>query len=169
MAEGEAEPMQEIAGAADATVAAASVPPASPSPQPNTAARSPSTQPVAAPSAGVVPGGEDWWAVLQPVRKMATNVGARIRNLVNAALLADPPPPAWARKKLEWSISKEVYKGNAAGPTKVRSQWFEPRKLNFKCLDTRAKQQHQHCGAHSSSSDLSAGWCITGMRRFPPR
>lgn len=58
-----------------------------------------------------------WAIVLEPVRKLATNVGARIRNCVRDALEMNPPD--WARETLEWSISKEVYKGNASGPTKV--------------------------------------------------
>ncbi|MCO5559923.1 hypothetical protein L7F22_013527 [Adiantum nelumboides] len=57
-----------------------------------------------------------WAIVLEPVRKLATNVGARIRNCVREALEMNPPD--WARETLEWSISKDVYKGNASGPTK---------------------------------------------------
>ncbi|CAI9092896.1 OLC1v1028255C2 [Oldenlandia corymbosa var. corymbosa] len=57
-----------------------------------------------------------WAQLLEPVRKLPTNVGARIRKCVNEALANDPPE--WARKVLEHSISKEVYKGNASGPTK---------------------------------------------------
>ena len=59
----------------------------------------------------------EWAQVLEPVRKLPTNVGARIRRCVNEALLRNPPE--WAKKILEHSISKEVYKGNASGPTKV--------------------------------------------------
>nr|GMD15082.1 methyl-cpg-binding domain-containing protein 9 [Ipomoea batatas] len=58
----------------------------------------------------------EWARVLEPVRKLPTNVGARIRKCINEAL--DKNPPEWARKILEHSISKEVYKGNASGPTK---------------------------------------------------
>ncbi|CAN6574930.1 unnamed protein product [Malus baccata var. baccata] len=57
-----------------------------------------------------------WAQVLEPVRKLPTNVGTRIRKCVYEALEKDPPE--WARKILEHSISKEVYKGNASGPTK---------------------------------------------------
>lgn len=57
-----------------------------------------------------------WAQVLEPVRKLPTNVGARIRKCIYDAL--DKDPPEWARKRLEHSISKEVYKGNASGPTK---------------------------------------------------
>ena len=59
----------------------------------------------------------DWAEPLEPVRKLPTNVGTRIRKCVYEAL--DRKPPEWARKILEHSISKEVYKGNASGPTKV--------------------------------------------------
>lgn len=59
----------------------------------------------------------EWAKLLEPVRKLPTNVGTRIRRCVYDALEKDPPE--WARKKLEHSISKEVYKGNASGPTKV--------------------------------------------------
>ncbi|XP_017439610.2 methyl-CpG-binding domain-containing protein 9 isoform X1 [Vigna angularis] len=58
----------------------------------------------------------EWAQMLEPVRKLPTNVGTRIRKCVYDALSKDPPE--WARKKLEHSISKEVYKGNASGPTK---------------------------------------------------
>ncbi|XP_057983188.1 methyl-CpG-binding domain-containing protein 9 isoform X2 [Malania oleifera] len=58
----------------------------------------------------------EWASTLEPVRKLPTNVGTRIRKCVHAAL--EKNPPAWARKILEHSISKDVYKGNASGPTK---------------------------------------------------
>ncbi|KAF3444674.1 hypothetical protein FNV43_RR14367 [Rhamnella rubrinervis] len=58
----------------------------------------------------------EWAQLLEPVRKLPTNVGTRIRKCVYDAL--DKNPPDWARKILEHSISKEVYKGNASGPTK---------------------------------------------------
>ena len=64
----------------------------------------------------------DWAKLLEPVRKLPTNVGTRIRRCVYDALAKDPPE--WAKKKLEHSISKEVYKGNASGPTKVLSKYF---------------------------------------------
>ncbi|GER32251.1 methyl-CPG-binding domain 9 [Striga asiatica] len=62
---------------------------------------------------GVIP---EWAQVLEPVRKLPTNVGARIRRCINEAL--EKNPPEWAKKILEHSISKSVYKGNASGPTK---------------------------------------------------
>ena len=65
----------------------------------------------------------EWAKVLEPVRKLPTNVGARIRRCINDALALNPPE--WARKILEHSISKEVYKGNASGPTKVLTRKME--------------------------------------------
>uniref|UniRef100_A0A2P2KDH3 Uncharacterized protein MANES_15G182800 n=1 Tax=Rhizophora mucronata TaxID=61149 RepID=A0A2P2KDH3_RHIMU len=59
----------------------------------------------------------EWARSLEPVRKLPTNVGTRIRKCVYDAL--EKNPPEWAQKRLEYSISKEVYKGNASGPTKV--------------------------------------------------
>ncbi|EFH60538.1 methyl-CpG-binding domain 9 [Arabidopsis lyrata subsp. lyrata] len=58
----------------------------------------------------------EWAQVLEPVKKLPTNVGTRIRKCVYEAL--ERNPPEWAKKILEHSISKEVYKGNASGPTK---------------------------------------------------
>ncbi|XP_022934434.1 methyl-CpG-binding domain-containing protein 9-like [Cucurbita moschata] len=58
----------------------------------------------------------EWARVLEPVRKLPTNVGTRIRKCVYEALERNPPD--WAKRILERSISKEVYKGNASGPTK---------------------------------------------------
>lgn len=78
-----------------------------------------------APNSGqklVVSDGEipEWAQVLEPVRKLPTNVGARIRKRIYEAL--DKNPPEWAKKILQHSISKEVYKGNASGPTKVLTE-----------------------------------------------
>ncbi|QHO12795.1 Methyl-CpG-binding domain-containing protein [Arachis hypogaea] len=64
-------------------------------------------------SDGILP---EWAQKLEPVRKLPTNVGTRIRKCVYDAL--EMNPPEWAREILERSISKEVYKGNASGPTK---------------------------------------------------
>ncbi|CAM6123295.1 unnamed protein product [Calypogeia fissa] len=58
----------------------------------------------------------NWVKLLDPIAKLPTNVGSRIRNRVRDALEAGPPE--WAVELLEQSISKEVYKGNASGPTK---------------------------------------------------
>ncbi|XP_071685703.1 methyl-CpG-binding domain-containing protein 9 isoform X2 [Rutidosis leptorrhynchoides] len=58
----------------------------------------------------------EWAKALEPVRKLPTNVGARIRKCIHEALTKDPPE--WAKSMLQHSISKEVYKGNASGPTK---------------------------------------------------
>lgn len=59
----------------------------------------------------------EWALPLEPVKKLPTNVGTRIRKCIYDAL--ERNPPEWAKKVLEHSISKEVYKGNASGPTKV--------------------------------------------------
>ncbi|KAL5793156.1 hypothetical protein ACOSP7_001750 [Xanthoceras sorbifolium] len=64
-------------------------------------------------SDGTIP---EWAKLLEPVRKLPTNVGTRIRKCVYDAL--GKSPPDWAKRILEHSISKEVYKGNASGPTK---------------------------------------------------
>ncbi|OIW12406.1 hypothetical protein TanjilG_04155 [Lupinus angustifolius] len=58
----------------------------------------------------------EWAKELEPARKLPTNVGTRIRKCIYNAL--EKNPPEWAKKILEHSISKEVYKGNASGPTK---------------------------------------------------
>ncbi|KAI3497704.1 hypothetical protein L1887_33196 [Cichorium endivia] len=58
----------------------------------------------------------EWIKVLEPIRRQPTNVGARIRNRVFKSLEKDPPE--WAKEMLLRSISKDVYKGNASGPTK---------------------------------------------------
>ncbi|XP_010551894.1 PREDICTED: methyl-CpG-binding domain-containing protein 9 [Tarenaya hassleriana] len=58
----------------------------------------------------------EWAQILEPVKKLPTNVGTRIRKCVYEAL--EKNPPDWAKKILEHSISKEIYKGNASGPTK---------------------------------------------------
>lgn len=65
---------------------------------------------------------ELWVQILEPVAQIPTNTGARIRNRVQESLKEGPPD--WARKVLEWSITKEIFKGNAAGPTKV-SLWAQ--------------------------------------------
>ncbi|XP_076917745.1 methyl-CpG-binding domain-containing protein 9-like [Bidens hawaiensis] len=57
-----------------------------------------------------------WAKVLDPVNKLLTNVGSNIRKCVREALSKNLP--GWAKDKLEASISKDVYKGNASGPTK---------------------------------------------------
>ncbi|KAK1432798.1 hypothetical protein QVD17_09699 [Tagetes erecta] len=64
-------------------------------------------------SDGSVP---EWAKVLDPVKKLPTNVGSKIRNCIYEALKKNPP--GWAKEELEASISKDVYKGNASGPTK---------------------------------------------------
>jgi hypothetical protein len=63
-----------------------------------------------------------WVKALEPVRTMPTNVGARIRAKVREAL--DLHPVKWAADILEWSISRDIFKGNASGPTKVHLAGF---------------------------------------------
>ncbi|KAK4417752.1 Methyl-CpG-binding domain-containing protein 9 [Sesamum alatum] len=60
-----------------------------------------------------VPG---WVRELEPIKRLKTNVGSKIRNCINNSLAKSPPE--WAREILDNSISKEVYKANASGPTK---------------------------------------------------
>ncbi|XP_024180361.1 methyl-CpG-binding domain-containing protein 9 [Rosa chinensis] len=95
-----------------------------------------------------------WAQMLEPVRKLPTNVGTRIRKCVYEAL--DKDPPEWAKKILEHSISKEVYKGNASGPTKKavisvladvkaeslkqKSEKGRKRKINISISDVIMKQ-----------------------------
>ncbi|XP_011098494.1 methyl-CpG-binding domain-containing protein 9 [Sesamum indicum] len=57
-----------------------------------------------------------WVRELEPIKQLKTNVGSKIRNCINNSLAKEPPE--WARKVLDNSISKEVYKANASGPTK---------------------------------------------------
>lgn len=64
----------------------------------------------------------EWAQPLEPVKKLPTNVGTRIRRCIYDSL--EKNPPEWAKKILEHSISKEVYKGNASGPTKVNCSPF---------------------------------------------
>lgn len=64
----------------------------------------------------------EWAQPLEPVRKLPTNVGTRIRKCIYNSL--EKNPPEWAKEILEHSISKEVYKGNASGPTKVNNPLF---------------------------------------------
>lgn len=73
-----------------------------------------SPEPAAIADVNIIP---EWAHPLENVRKLPTNVGTRIRKCIFEALERNPPD--WAKKILEHSISKEVYKGNASGPTKV--------------------------------------------------
>ncbi|KAL6522964.1 hypothetical protein OROHE_016470 [Orobanche hederae] len=79
-------------------------------------------------TSGSVP---DWAKVLDLVRKLPTNVGARIWNLTIDALQKNPPQ--WARKLLKTSISKEVYKRNASGPTKGVEEQRTPELIITAC------------------------------------
>lgn len=60
-----------------------------------------------------------WVQELEPVKNLKTNVGSKIRTCIRKSI--DKCPEEWAKELLEKSISKEVYKGNASGPTKVTS------------------------------------------------
>ena len=73
----------------------------------------------------------EWAQPLEPVRKLPTNVGTRIRKCIYNSL--EKNPPEWAKEILEHSISKEVYKGNASGPTKVNNPLFSSHYAT--CLD----------------------------------
>ncbi|XP_047333642.1 methyl-CpG-binding domain-containing protein 9-like isoform X2 [Impatiens glandulifera] len=59
-----------------------------------------------------------WSQELEPVRKLPTNVGSKIRGCIRKAL--EKGPPLWAKEILDVSISEDIYKGNASGPTKKR-------------------------------------------------
>ncbi|ONK56681.1 uncharacterized protein A4U43_C05F17050 [Asparagus officinalis] len=90
----------------------------------------------------------EWAQPLEPVRKLPTNVGARIRNCVYSSL--EKSPPEWAKEILEYSISKEVYKGNASGPTKIRNREFamqsrERKKMYVKELEMKSKYLESEC------------------------
>ncbi|CAN4123958.1 unnamed protein product [Withania somnifera] len=103
----------------------------------------------------------EWAKVLEPVRKLPTNVGARIRRCVNEALEKDPPE--WARKILVHSISKEVYKGNASGPTKraVISLLGEVNRGNSSSNPEKKEKVKSSC----SVSDLIMKQCRIILRR----
>jgi hypothetical protein len=58
-----------------------------------------------------------WVEALEPVRRMPTNLGTKIKIQVQESL--DCKPPEWAKATLDWSLSKGIFKSNAAGPTKV--------------------------------------------------
>ncbi|KAK7266132.1 hypothetical protein RIF29_18772 [Crotalaria pallida] len=58
----------------------------------------------------------DWAMDLEPAKKLPTNNGSRIKKCICSAL--EKNPPEWAKQILEKSISKNVYKANASGPTK---------------------------------------------------
>ncbi|ONK63729.1 uncharacterized protein A4U43_C07F18310 [Asparagus officinalis] len=90
----------------------------------------------------------EWAQPLEPVRKLPTNVGARIRNCVYSSL--EKSPPEWAKEILEYSISKEVYKGNASDPTKIRNREFamqsrERKKMYVKELEMKSKYLESEC------------------------
>jgi len=59
---------------------------------------------------------------LEHVPTMLTNVGMKIRAKVWEAL--DLHLVKWVAKILEWSIIKDIFKGNASSPTKVHLAGF---------------------------------------------
>ncbi|XVE83943.1 hypothetical protein DITRI_Ditri16bG0129400 [Diplodiscus trichospermus] len=104
----------------------------------------------------------EWAKLLEPVRKLPTNVGTRIRRCVYDALAKDPPE--WAKKKLEHSISKEVYKGNASGPTKkaVLSVLADVRN---ECLAQKSEKGRSKKKIVLSVSDIIMKECRIILRR----
>ncbi|OMO80724.1 hypothetical protein CCACVL1_12795 [Corchorus capsularis] len=106
----------------------------------------------------------EWAKLLEPVRKLPTNVGTRIRRCVNEALENDPPPPEWAKKILEHSISKEVYKGNASGPTKkaVLSVLAD---IHNECLVKKSEKGRSKKKTIISVSDIIMKECRIILRR----
>ncbi|KAJ4830037.1 hypothetical protein Tsubulata_027695 [Turnera subulata] len=103
----------------------------------------------------------EWALALEPVRKLPTNVGARIRKRIYEAL--EKNPPEWAKKVLEHSISKEVYKGNASGPTKkaVLSVLARVHDENQEKKPTKRKK----CKYAGTSSDVIMKQCRKVLRR----
>ncbi|XWS32781.1 hypothetical protein CRYUN_Cryun22dG0019000 [Craigia yunnanensis] len=104
----------------------------------------------------------EWAKLLEPVRKLPTNVGTRIRRCVYDALAKDPPE--WAKKKLEHSISKEVYKGNASGPTKkaVLSVLAD---VHNECLALKSEKGRSKKKIVLSVSDIIMKECRIILRR----
>uniref|UniRef100_A0A5B6ZUU5 Putative methyl-CpG-binding domain-containing protein 9 n=1 Tax=Davidia involucrata TaxID=16924 RepID=A0A5B6ZUU5_DAVIN len=102
----------------------------------------------------------EWVQALEPVRKLPTNVGARIRRCVYDAL--EKNPPEWAKKKLEHSISKEVYKGNASGPTK---RAVISLLADVSCEIPRHKPDKKEKGKSVNTTDLIMKKCRIVLRR----
>jgi hypothetical protein len=59
---------------------------------------------------------------LKPVHTMPTNVDAKIKAKVQEAL--DLHLVKWVANILRWLISRDIFKGNALGPTKVHLVGF---------------------------------------------
>jgi hypothetical protein len=59
---------------------------------------------------------------LEPIPTMLTNVGMRIRAKVRETL--DLHLVKWVAEILEWSINRDIFKGNASSPTKVHLAGF---------------------------------------------
>jgi hypothetical protein len=63
-----------------------------------------------------------WVKALEHVPTMLTNVGLRIRAKVWEAF--DLQLVKWVVEILEWSINKDIFKGNASSPTQVHLARF---------------------------------------------
>ncbi|XP_039035588.1 methyl-CpG-binding domain-containing protein 9-like [Hibiscus syriacus] len=111
-----------------------------------------------------VDGGDipEWAKLLEPVKKLPTNVGTRIRRCVYDAL--DKDPPEWAKKKLEHSISKEVYKGNASGPTK-RAVLSVLADIQKECSTQKSEKKTSKKKTVLSVSDIIMKQCRIILRR----
>lgn len=103
----------------------------------------------------------EWAQMLEPVKKLPTNVGTRIRKCIYDAL--ERSPPEWARKTLEHSISKEVYKGNASGPTKKAVLSVLAEVCGESLLQKPSKGRKEK--NVSSSSDIIMKQCRRILRR----
>ncbi|KAE8682418.1 7-dimethyl-8-ribityllumazine synthase family protein [Hibiscus syriacus] len=104
----------------------------------------------------------EWAKLLEPVKKLPTNVGTRIRKCVYEALEKDPPE--WAKEKLRHSISKEVYKGNASGPTKkaVLSVLAD---VQNECLMQKSEKETSKKKTVLTVSDIIMKQCRIILRR----
>ncbi len=63
-----------------------------------------------------------WVKALKPIPTMLTNVGMGIRAKVREALGLHLVK--WVLEILEWSITRDIFKGNASSPTKVHLAEF---------------------------------------------
>jgi hypothetical protein len=63
-----------------------------------------------------------WVKALEPIPTMLTNVGMGIRAKMWEAL--DLHLVKWVVEILEWSINRDIFRGNASSPTKVHLAGF---------------------------------------------
>ncbi|KAI7746851.1 hypothetical protein M8C21_016308 [Ambrosia artemisiifolia] len=112
----------------------------------------------------------EWAQALEPVRKLPTNVGSRIRRCIHESL--DRNPPEWVREILEHSISKQVYKGNASGFTKravisvlekVRVDIHQPKPTEKKEKE-KSGERTSHEEEEKFSSTQSGIVCVQGYK-----